>query len=303
MTKTRGRRRWLRAAGWAAAAVLVAAAGFWLAGRMRPTRPEIGRPPAAVPRAEVPEAKPKSPPPVPEPPAPTAPVSPPPVARVALVVDDLGRSLADLDRLAALGIPISYAVLPYEPRTAEIVARLRERGAEILCHLPMEARDGENPGPGALLDGLSARRLRRLARAALDAVPGAAGVNNHMGSRLTADADAMTVVLDEVAARRQFFLDSRTTADSRAFEVARRRGVAAASRDVFIDADPGPDAARAAFAALLEMARANGAAIGIAHPRAATFEVLASEVPRAIEAGFEFVPVSFLLERDEGLAE
>jgi polysaccharide deacetylase 2 family uncharacterized protein YibQ len=236
----------------------------------------------------------------PEPPTPGPDRGP---GRIAIVVDDLGRSLGEIDRLARLGVPVTYAVLPFESRTGEVVARLRAEGAEFLVHLPMEPRDGENPGPGALLAGLPDRKLRRLTEAALDAVPGAAGVNNHMGSRLTADPRAMRAVLEVVARRRLFFLDSRTTAESVAYDLAVELGVPAARRSVFLDAEPGIEPETEAFAALVAAARAEGAAIGIGHPRRSTFELLEREVPAARAAGIEFVPLSFLLERDQGQTE
>ena len=134
-------------------------------------------------------------------------------------------------------------------------------------------------------------------------MPGAIGVNNHMGSQLSSDRSAMTAILGEIRREGRYFLDSRTTAASVGFEVARELGIPAANRDLFLDDDPGRKAIAAAFARLLETARERGAAIAIAHPRPATLEVLADEIPRAVAAGFEFVPVSYLLERSEELPE
>ncbi|HLF57221.1 MAG TPA: divergent polysaccharide deacetylase family protein [Thermoanaerobaculia bacterium] len=291
-------------------AALLLGIGFWFGGRMearlRPAAPRVGSPPpvpAVKPVEElVKAARPATRPQVEEP-APTPATPRRESARIAIVIDDLGRSLAEVDRLEALGVPLSYAVLPFEPRTREIVQRLRGRRAEILCHLPMAARDGENAGPGAISAELPVRRIKRLTEAALDAVTGAVGVNNHMGSQVTADADAMRAILEVVGKRRLFFLDSRTTAESRAFELARAAGIPAARRTVFLDAEPGVEPVAEAFAELLAIARRDGAAIGIGHPRRTTFELLEREVPAALAAGFEFVPVSYLLESDEGLPE
>lgn len=225
----------------------------------------------------------------------------PPGSRVAIVIDDLGRSLAEVERLERLGVPITYAVLPFERRTEEVVARLRAAGAEILCHLPLEGRAGADPGPGAIREEHSARRVARRTREAIEAVPGAVGLNNHMGSKVTADREAMRAVIDVVAERGLFFLDSRTTAESVAYELAREAGVPTARRSVFLDAEREPAAVRAEFERLLEQARERGAAIAIGHPHAVTFDALAELVPAAVGAGYEFVPVSYLLERDEGL--
>ncbi len=216
--------------------------------------------------------------------------------RIALVIDDLGRSLEDLEVLKRLGTPLSYAVLPFETRTAEVVAALAAEKREVLCHLPMEPETGANPGQGALTSDLRPEELTAATVRALDAVPGAAGVNNHMGSRLTADPDAMRAILGVVAARKLFFLDSRTSAESVGYRTARALGIAAAERQVFLDRDPSPSAIAAQFARWLEVAREKGAAIAIGHPYPATFAVLEREVPLAKAAGYEFVPVSFLMD-------
>jgi len=220
-----------------------------------------------------------------------------PAGHVALVIDDLGRSVEELAPLAALSVPLSYSVLPFEERTAEVVARLRADGAEILCHLPMQPGDGHDPGPGALLAGMDEDGLAGATRAALSRVPGAVGANNHMGSSLTADPAAMGMVLRVLQQEGLFFLDSRTSVETVGYSLARSLGLPAAQRDVFLDDDPQPDAVREQFRRLLERSRERGAAIAIAHPHPSTLGVLREEVPRAQAEGFTFVPVSFLLDR------
>jgi hypothetical protein len=221
-------------------------------------------------------------------------------ARIALVIDDLGHSTDDLVPLEKLGVPITYAVLPFEENTPAVVSQLRGRREEILLHLPMEPKNGENPGPGALLKGMTDDQLRTRTLAALQAVPGAVGVNNHMGSSLSADAHSMSTVLRLLSSRGLFFLDSRTSPDSVGYRTALSLGVPAAERQVFLDADPGPEAVHEQFQRLLEMARARGAAVAIGHPHPDTLAMLTEEVPRAKAEGFDFVPVSFLLDRSHG---
>lgn len=217
--------------------------------------------------------------------------------RLALVVDDLGRSLLEVQEIAALGVPVTYAVLPYETLTPRVVEDLRQRKVEILCHLPMEPEGKENPGFGALRHGMSAAELATLTNRALDAVPGAVGVNNHMGSELSADEPAMRAVLGVLAERGLYYLDSRTSPESVGYKAAIALGVPAAERQVFLDPAPGVEAVRAEFHRLLELARQHGSAIAIGHPHPATFEVLRQEIPKARAAGFEFVPASYLLDR------
>lgn len=230
---------------------------------------------------------------------PAPPAGPVQGVRVALVIDDLGTSVDELRPLEGLGVPVSYSVLPYGDQTPEVVAELRKRGEEILLHLPMEPRNGENPGPGALLGGMSDAELEDKTLAALRAVPGAVGVNNHMGSKLSEEEGPMKAVLRVLAARGLFFLDSRTSAQTVGYKVARELGVPAAERQVFLDGDPTPGAIEAQFQRLLALARAHGSAIAIGHPHPETLAALEREVPKARAEGYEFVPVSYLLTRDE----
>lgn len=218
-------------------------------------------------------------------------------ARIALLIDDLGRSVGEVSTLQQLGIPISYAVLPFEARTAEVVEALHDYGAEILCHLPMGARNGANPGPGALSREMAEDELVSGTREALDRIPGAVGVNNHMGSDLSADSAAMRAVLEVVADRGLFYVDSRTSADSVGYRLAIEVGIPAAERQVFLDSVHETETVREQFRRLLEVSRERGVAIAIGHPSEVTLGVLEEEVPRALAAGYEFVPVSYLLDR------
>lgn len=229
-------------------------------------------------------------------PLPTVPPAPASGADVALVVDDLGRSVEDVRRLGRLGVPLTYAVLPFERLTPEVLAALAETEAEILVHLPMEGRGGADPGPGALSAGMAPADLAAATRAALDAVPGAVGVNNHMGSVLSADVRAMRAVLGEVAGRGLYFLDSRTTADTVGYGAARALGVPAARRDVFLDGRVEREAIRRQLRRALALAAECGSAIAIGHPHPETLAVLAEEVPAARAKGYRFVTVGELLE-------
>jgi polysaccharide deacetylase 2 family uncharacterized protein YibQ len=236
-------------------------------------------------------------------PAPPPEIAPGAGARVAVVIDDLGRSVADLDTLDALGVPLTYAVLPFESHTPEVAAELARRDREVLVHLPMEPVNGANPGPGALTRAMGRRELVRATRAALAAVPGAVGVNNHMGSGLCTDRRAMRTVLGVLEKRGLYFLDSRTTADTVAYQVATSLGIPAAERQVFLDREPTPEEITHQFRRLLALARERGSATAIGHPHPETLEVLAREIPGAVERGYDFVPVSFLLQRPGELPE
>ncbi len=283
------------------AATILFAVGLYVGFELAkpPPRPDFGKVAPAVPEVAAPE------PIAPEPPEPPAPLSierqPPPPAsdgapRISIVIDDLGRGLRDLDALGSLGIPLTYSVLPFETHTPQVVAELKRRGVEYLCHLPMEARGGANPGPGALVLAMSSDQLQDATRQALAAVPGAAGVNNHMGSGMLPRQDVMTTVLGVLAQQGLFFLDSRTSADTVGYSLARQLGLKAGERQVFLDTERDLAFIRGQFEQLLSAARRRGGAIAIAHPYRETLEVLSAAIPEAREQGFEFVTASALLE-------
>lgn len=280
----------------AAVALALFAAGLFFGIQLAkpPPRPDFG---PAEPRTPLPVAEPGVTPAAEEEPTPGRQPAPGgDQARIAIVVDDLGRSLQDLDRLTGLGVPLTYAVLPFETLTPEVVARLRQRGEEFICHLPMQAKGGADPGPGALLGAMSRTQLVEATRRALDAVPGAVGVNNHMGSLIASRPDAMAAVISVVADHRLYFLDSRTSADTVGYELARKAGLAAGERQVFLDTDRDPERIRGQFEQLLALAEERGGVIAIAHPYPETLAILEVQIPRALARGFRFVPASALLD-------
>jgi len=226
--------------------------------------------------------------------------APPAAARpqVALVIDDLGRGVEILEHLARLDVPLTYAVLPYESQTDQVVAWLRGHGAEMLCHLPMEPANGHDPGPGALRRAMSKRELVAATARALARVPVAVGVNNHMGSSFSTERRAMRTMLGVLAKRDLYYLDSRTTAATVGYQLARKLGLRAAERQVFLDNVRDRKNIQAQFVVLLEQAIRHGGAISIAHPYPETVRALAELIPRARAAGYVFVPVSALVRRE-----
>ena len=195
------------------------------------------------------------------------PVRPSPQGLLAIVIDDAGYDLADLQPFLELPMPLAVAVLPNLPHSGEAALRVLAAGKELLLHLPMEPEGGENPGPGALLTGQPAAEIERLLDTALRSVPGAVGVNNHMGSRATADRAFMAVVLEALEKRGLFFVDSRTTSLTVAASEADRLGVPYLARKVFLDAVEG-DIEQSLDEAVTAAAR-GGSAVAIGHVQSA----------------------------------
>lgn len=277
-------------------------AGWWLGLRSNRTTPSHRAAAAGTPATQENAATPRPAPPATTPPriAGERSVERTPGIRYALVIDDLGYDEREIDRLEALGVPLTYAILPYTPYGAAMARRLAREGREVLCHLPMQPDGKENPGPGALLDSMSPEALEAATRRALDAIPEAVGANNHMGSELTSDPQAMAAVMTVLKRRGLFFLDSRTAATTVGYTVAVRQGVPALMRQVFLDDEAAAPAIRQQFQRGLGIARKQGYVIAIGHPRPETLEVLAEEIRLARAEGVQFVRVSELLPATAG---
>ena len=222
---------------------------------------------------------------------------------LAIVIDDVGRELRYHEKLQALRFPLTFSILPNSVYVTGAQARLsadRRRPREILLHLPMEPIDGDRMkrGPEArenfLLLEDSASQLQTKTRAALEAVPLAVGVNNHMGSRLTADRAAMSAIMPVLRERGMFFLDSRTSAETVAYTVARSAGVPALSRQVFLDHDSEFEAISISLQNAAEWAR-EAPVVAIGHPSAAVVQALEEQLPILHQAGIGVYPLSELL--------
>ncbi|MBP2291130.1 divergent polysaccharide deacetylase family protein [Azospirillum rugosum] len=242
-------------------------------------------------------------------PPPIAPVQPPPGTpawkrnavpshpssdkpAIAIVIDDMGVDRKRSNRAAALPAPLTLAWLPYAHDLSAQARAARAAGHELLLHLPMEPSGHADPGPDALLVSLGKAEILRRAKAAMDSYDGFVGVNNHMGSRFTADHASMALVLPEIAKRGLLWLDSRTTAKSAGLSIAQELRMPYAGRDVFLDNEMTVPAVRAQLAKTEQVARHQGYAIAIGHPHDATIEALASWLPEVQKRGFVLVPVS-----------
>lgn len=219
------------------------------------------------------------------------------VARIAVIIDDLGNDRAAVERLAGWREAVAGAVLPRLLGSAAAAESLSQSGKDVLLHLPMEPRGspGARPGPGVILVSQSEAEIRATLAADLDSVPHASGVNNHMGSAATADRRVMRVVAWELARRGLFFVDSRTTDATVAAEAAAQARVPWASRRVFLDDVQTEAAIERSLDELVAKAKLEGTAIGIGHPHPATLAVLERELPRIGQRGVRLVRVSELV--------
>ncbi len=148
--------------------------------------------------------------------------------RLAILLDDAGQNEDLVPAASALPTQVGIAILPFLPRSAETANAVHAAGHEVWLHLPMEPEDypANKPGPGAVLVGMTTDELRTTVHSALNNVPHAVGVNNHMGSKATADLKTMTWIMQELSARGMAFIDSRTTISDGGGEGGQRPGCA-----------------------------------------------------------------------------
>jgi len=210
----------------------------------------------------------------------TASCPPPGRGHLAIIVDDLGYNLGKGLAIAELPAPVTLSIIPQTPHAHSVAERGRERGKEIMVHLPMSAAHTRVRDPLVLTANLGEEAFDALIDDAVTAVPGATGMNNHMGSKLTGNRATMERFLARLKQRGMFFIDSRTTADSIAAEVAADLQVPVASRSVFLDNERTVQAIEQRLDRAVAIAQQTGSAIAIGHPYPETLQVLTEALPR-----------------------
>ncbi len=213
--------------------------------------------------------------------------------RVVIIFDDAGGSLTDLDPVIALGRPVTVAVLPGLRYSREVATLAQAAGLEVFLHLPVEPEDVDmNLGPGGVTTAMTDQNIATMVRADLAWVPGVVGINNHMGSKGTADERVMRAILDVAKERGLIFIDSRTTLRSVGARVATEMRVPTAIRDVFLDNENDPEAIRERLKFLIAVAKRKGTAVAIGHTHRLTARVLAEMLPEFDRERIDIVPVS-----------
>lgn len=217
---------------------------------------------------------------------------------VTLIIDDLGYDLGLARRTLALPPPFAVAVLPDSPHARRVSAAAAAHDTVVLLHLPMSVRDVAPGSEHVLTPAMSRAELTGRLEAALRLIPEAIAVNNHEGSELTADPVAMGSVMSVLARNGPLaFVDSRTSAQSVAEEVAMAAGLATTRRDVFLDHDPRPEAVAIAVRYWIDRARDSGCALAIGHPRSTTLEVLEEALAGGLGEGIDRVDLPTYIER------
>jgi polysaccharide deacetylase 2 family uncharacterized protein YibQ len=221
---------------------------------------------------------------------------PPGGARLAIILDDLGSDRASAEAIFELPYPLTISVLPNHEHSSEIANEARLRGYQVMLHLPMQAVSNEKPEAQELRPDMPAAEVSQLVDQFLRGVPGVVGVNNHQGSKATSDSTLMGELMPVLRDRHLFYIDSRTTATTVAYDTAQNSGVPSAFRNVpFLDDVPEVGAVRKELALALRDAREKGQAIAIGHPHAGTLQALREMLPKAQREGVRLVFASELV--------
>ncbi|WP_420798639.1 divergent polysaccharide deacetylase family protein [Paenibacillus beijingensis] len=219
--------------------------------------------------------------------------------RVAVVIDDLGNAMDGTEQMLQLPIKLTVAVMPFMQTTKADAEHAHKLGRDVIVHMPMEPNRGKAKwlGPGAITADMSDEEVRKRVEQAIDDVPYAIGMNNHMGSKVTVNERIMRVVLMVCRERGLFFLDSRTAYKSVIPKIGRQVGVPVIGNDVFLDDVYSAGHVAGQIRVLQKFLESHRDAVTIGHvgpPGKITSAVLLRSIP-AMKRHTEFVRLSELL--------
>ena len=215
---------------------------------------------------------------------------------IVIVIDDMGISKRRTADIASLQAPLTASFLTYGTNLEQQIENSRRNGQEIIIHVPMEAQKNIDVAPDVLTTRMSPLEIQNKLRHMLAKFKNARGINNHMGSKLTEDKERMTAVMEVLKEKNMFFLDSKTSAQSKAEDAAAECGIAYAHRHVFIDNNNDKVYILGQLAKAENVARKNGYAIAIGHPKTQTFEALKEWLPQLEEKGILLKPLSEVIQ-------
>lgn len=216
--------------------------------------------------------------------------------RLAIILDDMGNDRSAADSIFTLPYPLTLSFLPAYPDSREIAEEAHSRGYQVMLHLPMEPLGNEVHEAQQLHSGMTSSQIAEAVNEMLQEVPHAVGVNNHQGSRATTDGPLMADLMAFLRQRSLFFIDSRTTAATVAYDAAQNASVRCAYRNVpFLDDVEEVSAIRKQLQLALREAQEKGQAIAIGHPHPETLRALKEFLPEVETQGVHLVHASDLV--------
>lgn len=225
-----------------------------------------------------------------------------PKGYLAIIIDDFGNNGEGTDEMLALDIPFTAAIMPFSPKSAEEVDKVKSAGKEILVHMPMESLIGKKSwvGDKGIFLNMTDEEVKTVVQEAFDVVDEAVGLNNHMGSAIMEDERILSVIVNEVTDRGLIFIDSRTTPNSVAKKLCENTNCCLLGRDVFLDSTDDVNVVKKQLMKAAEIAVKNGTSIAIGHvgPEGGkiTAQAIKDLAPEIEKMGVEFVTITKLKE-------
>ncbi len=216
-----------------------------------------------------------------------------PLPKVAIVIDDLGPSKKKVMALFQMKQPFTFSVLPLQTYSEWTAEEAHRRGYDVILHVPMEATRKLKLGKGGLYLYMSNSEIINTLETDIDSLPFIKGASSHMGSAFTQDKRAMGTVAEVLKRHDLLFLDSVTTPDTVGYSIAKASGIKALRRDVFLDNNDDLKEMSHQWERLVKIAKKEGYAIALAHPRKNTFMFLSKTLKNNNEVSI--VPISELI--------
>lgn len=218
-------------------------------------------------------------------------------ARLAIIIDDIGYTPSLSYRAARLPGNFTLSILPFTPYARDAAQLALTQGKELMLHVPMSNMANLPLGAGGLYSGMEKEKFIATLRQNIANLPHIKGINNHMGSRLTQETEPMAWVMEELRKQDLYFVDSRTSANTKALDIARQWQIPSIKRDIFLDNIQEPEQIRRELNRAIQLAQQHGAAVAIGHPYPSTLSILENIQPLLLQQKVGLVPVSQLLTR------
>lgn len=216
-----------------------------------------------------------------------------PRPKIAIVLDDFGYNMNNLDALFSPGLPVTLSVLPNLPYSRRVAEMARSKGFEVILHLPLEANDKSAPAESdTIRTDMNEKVIESMLDQELASVPGLTGISNHQGSKATENTATMSVIMADLKKKNLYFFDSLVTDKSVCRDVAKKFNVRYAKRDIFLDDDLSQEYIEKQMLSLRRFAFRKGSAIAVGHDRKSTLAVLKRMMPELAAEGIEFVTLS-----------
>jgi polysaccharide deacetylase 2 family uncharacterized protein YibQ len=215
-------------------------------------------------------------------------------AQLVIIIDDIGNNYEQGNAMVELEGPLTLAFLPHTPYAKRLANKAYLHHKEIILHAPMENTAKAPLGPGALTQELTETELKRTLKKAIASIPHAQGINNHMGSALTQNTQAMKWVMETLKDEQLYFVDSLTSPKSVAYKLAQQQGLPSLRRHVFLDNDTSLASLNKQWEQALRISKQYGSAVLIAHPYTKSHNFLTQKIPALSEQNIQLIPASQL---------